>query len=51
LEGEAEGTSSHFVGTHDTIGIVKEFAGTISGQIEGTPFTGGFKEAPHSDHK
>ena len=47
LEGEAEGTSSRFVGTHDTIGIVKEFAGTISGEIEGTPYTGDFKEEPH----
>jgi hypothetical protein len=47
LEGEAEGTSSRFVGTHETIGIVKEFAGTISGQIDGTPYTGDFKEEPH----
>lgn len=46
LEGEAEGTSSRFVGTHDTIGIVQEFAGTISGEIEGTPYTGDFKEEP-----
>lgn len=52
LEGEAEGTSSRFVGTHDTIGIMKEFAGTISGQTEGTPYTGDFKEEPHgADHK
>ncbi len=52
LEGEAEGTSSRFGGTHDTIGIVKEFAGTISGQIDGTPYTGDFKEEPHgADHK
>ena len=50
LEGEAEGTSSRFVGTHDSIGIVKEFAGTISGQIEDTPYTGDFKEVPH-DHE
>lgn len=47
LEGEAEGTSSRFVGIHDAIGIVKEFAGTISGQIEGAPYTGEFKEEPH----
>lgn len=47
LEGEAAGTSSRFVGAHDTIGIVKEFSGTISGQIEGTPYTGDFKEEPH----
>lgn len=50
LEGEAEGTSSRFVGTHDTIGIEKEFTGTISGEIEGTPYTGDFKEEAH-DHK
>jgi hypothetical protein len=52
LEGEAKGTSSRFVGTHDTLGIVKEFAGTISGQIGGTPYTGDFKEEPHdADHQ
>ena len=52
VEGEAEGTSSRFVGTHDTIGVVREFAGTISGVIEGTPYTGDFKEEPHgADHK
>jgi hypothetical protein len=50
LEGEAEGTSSRFVGTNDTIGIVKEFAGTISGVVGDTPYTGDFKEEPH-DHK
>ena len=49
LEGEAKGTSSRYVGTHDTIGIVKEFAGTISGEIEGTPYTGDFKEEPHRE--
>lgn len=47
LEGEAEGTSSRFVGTHDTIGIVKEFEGTITGEVEGTPYVGEFKELPH----
>jgi hypothetical protein len=46
LEGETEGTSSRFVGTHDTIGIVQEFAGTISGEFDGTPYTGDFKEEP-----
>jgi hypothetical protein len=51
LEGETGGKSSRYVGTHDTIGIVKEFAGTISGEIEGTPYTGDFKEEPHADHK
>lgn len=51
LEGEAEGTSSRFVGMHDTIGIVKEFAGTIRGEVEGTPYTGDFKEEPHAAHE
>lgn len=51
LEGETDGLSSRFVGTHDTIGIVQEFAGTISGEVEGTPYTGDFKEEPHgADH-
>jgi hypothetical protein len=48
-EGDPEGTSSRFVGTHDNLGIVQEYAGTISGEIEGTPYTGDFKEEPH-DH-
>jgi hypothetical protein len=52
LEGEAEGTSSRFIGTHDTIGMVKEFAGTISGMLDGDPYVGDFKELPHgADHK
>jgi len=48
LDGEADGTSSRFIGTHDTLGIVQEFAGTISGEIDGTPYTGDFKEEPHT---
>jgi hypothetical protein len=51
LEGEAEGTSSRFVGTHETIGFVKEFSGTISGEIDGTPYSGDFKEVPHVHEK
>lgn len=51
LEGEAAGVSSRFVASHDTLGIVREFAGTISGAIEDTPYTGDFKEEPHdADH-
>jgi hypothetical protein len=52
LEGEAAGASSRFVGTHDNLGIVREFSGTITGEIEGTPYTGDFQEEPHgADHK
>ncbi|PQO47221.1 hypothetical protein [Blastopirellula marina] len=50
LEGEADGKSSRFVGTHDNLGIVREFAGTISGEVDGTPFAGDFQEEAH-DHE
>ena len=50
LEGEAAGSSSRFVGTHDSLGIVKEFQGTISAEVDGTPYVAEFKEEPHS-HK
>ena len=50
LESEAAGASSRYVGNHENLGIVREFAGTISGEIEGTPYAGDFKEEPH-DHK
>lgn len=52
LDGEAEGTSSRFIGQHDNLGKVQEFAGTISGEVDGTPYTGDFKEEPHdAEHK
>lgn len=51
LDGEAEGTSSRFVGKHENLGKVQEFAGTISGEVDGTPFTGDFKEEPHGAHE
>ncbi len=47
LPGEAAGSSSCFVGTHATLGIVKEYAGTLSAEVGGTPYTGDFKEEPH----
>lgn len=47
LEGEAEGMSSRFVGKHESLGKVQEFAGTISGEVESTPYVGDFKEEPH----
>lgn len=50
LAGEADGKSSRYGGTHESLGIVREFAGTISGEIGGTPFAGEFEEQPHGDH-
>ena len=46
LDGEADGLSSRFVGTHDSLGKVQEFAGTISGEVDGKPYAGDFKEVP-----
>jgi len=47
-EGDTEGASSRYVGTHDNLGIVREFSGTITGEIDGTPYSGDFKEEPHA---
>jgi len=47
LEGEADGTSSRFVGAHESLGIVREFAGSISAEVDGTPYVGEFSEAAH----
>ncbi len=49
LEGEAEGTASRFVGKHENLGKVQEFAGIISGEVDGTPYVGDFKEEPHAE--
>lgn len=45
LEGEAAGMSSRFAGTDDNLGKVQEFAGTISAEVDGTPFAGEFAES------
>ena len=41
------GKASRFVGNHKSFGVVQEYAGTISGVIDGTPYSGDFKEEPH----
>ena len=51
LDGEGDGNCSRFVGKHEKLGVVQEFAGTISGEVEGTPYAGDFKEEPHGDHE
>ncbi len=45
MDGESGG-SSRFVGKHESLGIVQEFAGTISGTVGGTPVAADFKEKP-----
>ena len=46
LEGESEGSASRFASLHDNLGKVQEFTGTISGEVEGKPYAGDFKEEP-----
>jgi hypothetical protein len=38
------GKASAFTGKHEKLGKEQEFAGTVTGEIDGTPFTGDFKE-------
>ncbi|HUS38266.1 MAG TPA: hypothetical protein VMX74_02385 [Pirellulales bacterium] len=46
-EGDPEGKASRFVGNHESLGVVMEYEGTISGEVDGTPYSGNFKEEPH----
>jgi len=48
-EGDPEGKASRFVGNHDGLGVVREYEGSISGVVEGTPYSGSFVEVAH-DH-
>ena len=43
LEGDATGTSSRFVGTHESLGVVQEYSGTLSAEVDGTPYAGNFQ--------
>ncbi|MBI3407941.1 MAG: hypothetical protein HY040_06240 [Planctomycetes bacterium] len=50
-EGDPKGSASRFVGTHDNFATEQEFAGTISGQVDGTPYVGDFEEKPETPKK
>ncbi|MBY0524387.1 MAG: hypothetical protein K2R98_13355 [Gemmataceae bacterium] len=50
-KGDPEGKASCFVGTDDKLGIEQEFEGTVSGEANGTPYTGKFKEEPELPKK
>ncbi len=50
-EGDSAGSASRFVGNHQSLGVVQEYAGTITGVIDGTPYSGDFKEEPHGAHE
>lgn len=51
LESDPEGKASRFVGTHEKLGVVQEYAGTVTGVVDGTPYTGEFEEVAHGDHE
>ncbi|MBI3468241.1 MAG: hypothetical protein HY000_35000 [Planctomycetes bacterium] len=50
-KGDPQGLSSRFVGKHEKLGKEQEFAGTISGEIDGKPYAGDFKEEPETPAK
>ena len=42
--------ASRFIGNHKSLGVVQEYAGTIVGVIDGTPYSGDFTEEAHGAH-
>jgi hypothetical protein len=48
-EGDPAGSSSRFVGKHEHLGKAQEFAGTITGELDGTPYAADFVEEPHDE--
>ncbi len=48
-EDDGEGTASRFIGNHENLGILTEYEGSMSGVVDGTPYSGNFKEVAH-DH-
>ena len=49
LDGESDGNSSRFVGTHEGLTTVMEYEGTMSAEVDGIPYAGNFKEEAHGD--
>lgn len=48
-DGDPEGKASRFIGDHEGLGEVREYEGSMSGVVAGTPYSGNFKEEAH-DH-
>ncbi len=49
LDGESDGKSSRFIGTHDGLATVMEYEGTMSAAVDGTPYAGNFMQEAHAD--
>jgi len=43
-ETDPAGKSSRYIGTHEKLGVVQEYEGTMTGVVDGTPYSGDFKE-------
>jgi hypothetical protein len=43
-DAETGGVSSRFVGQHENLGVVREFSGSITGELDGTPYAADFAE-------
>ena len=43
-ETDPAGKSSRYIGTHEKLGVVQEYEGTMTGVVGGTPYSGDFKE-------
>ena len=50
-KGDADGKASAFVGTHEKLGVEQEFEGILTGEDNGTPYRGEFKEEPEDEKK
>jgi hypothetical protein len=49
-EGDPVGQASRFVGSDPKLSVVQEYAGTITGVIDGTPYSGDFQEEASESH-
>ena len=49
-DGDPKGSASRFIATDARFSKIQDFAGTISGVLDGKPYLGDFKEDSHDDH-
>jgi hypothetical protein len=49
-ESDPVGKASRFIGTNEKLSVVQEYSGTITGVVEGTPYSGDFREEAHAGH-
>ncbi|MEM6690840.1 MAG: hypothetical protein AAF664_15510 [Planctomycetota bacterium] len=47
IETDADGSASRFIGGHELLATVKDYSGTMTGMVNGTPYSGDFEEHSH----